>query len=147
MKCLEGWTYNCNTQKCYKHVKYESINWTTANRKCQSILSNLSHLYNIRTNLASIANEEENHFLSNLIGSNDDAWIGGYKLLDGSWIWMDGSEWKYTNWYKGEPNNGNEFNEQSLLLYCGKHRDKGKWNDANHESYLTGGFVCQYYNK
>lgn len=59
---------------------------------------------------------------------------------------MDGSKWKYTSWQKGEPNNaGNK--EESVLLRGGKYGGKGKWNDANHASYLTSGFVCQYYNK
>merc|ERR1711915_232117 len=37
-------------------------------------------------------------------------WIGGTDLHhEGSWLWLSGAPWSYTNWQDGEPNqNGNE---------------------------------------
>ena len=49
--------------------------------------------------------------------------------------------------YAIQSGGGLENKEQSVLLRGGKYGGKGKWNDANHASYLTSGFVCQYSNK
>lgn len=38
------------------------------------------------------------------------AWIGAYRASDGSWAWVDGSDFSYAAWGAGEPNDdgGNE---------------------------------------
>ena len=88
--------------------------------------------------MACIADEEENKYVKNLI-EGKQAWLGGTKLGDGSWHWTDGTEWKYENWRKGEPNNS-RGNENSLVMYSA---GLGQWND---ESYAyKHRFVCQYF--
>lgn len=90
-----------------------------------------------RGNLASIKDEAEKNFLAKFAGS--DAWIGGAKLADGTWIWLDGSALDYTNWNRGEPNNQNGKEDSTMLHWDGT----GVWNDAAF-GHLLGGYVCQY---
>ena len=42
-----------------------------------------------------------------ILGSNVlAAWLGGRKD-NGTWIWLDGQNFSYTNWAKGIKNNNN----------------------------------------
>ena len=111
--------------------------------------------------MACIENEEENTFIANLV-AGELAWIGGTKLRDGSWIWMDGTKWDFENWRRGEPSNSNNINLQGKIVIgedsLGINWDRiasgyGKWNDFPNENnfnvighaYNLLGFVCQYY--
>ena len=41
-----------------------------------------------------------------VLGSNvTNAWLGGRKDINGTWIWSDGQNFTYTNWAKGINNN------------------------------------------
>ena len=101
-----------------------------------------------KAHLVSITSEKENDLVSSLLRKGDVAWIGGTKLSDESWIWIDGSVWSYENWRfspKGEqiePNNINH-NEDSLVMV--KH-NYGVWYDFHRHtnSLETSGYVCQY---
>ncbi|XP_037537208.1 ladderlectin-like [Nematolebias whitei] len=59
--------------------------------------------------LASFHDQDEYDFIRSLIvgatGTNTTAWVGGTKGKDGVWKWSDRSEFSYTHWGKGEPNN------------------------------------------
>ena len=63
---------------------------------------------------------EENEFLEKLIGGERRRfWIGGHRdrVADipkdkWNWMWTDGSEWNFTNWMSGEPNNFLQGGEQ-----------------------------------
>ena len=96
--------------------------------------------------LASIPDKETNGFLANLTSSFDwtPAWTGGNLNIDNSWEWSDGTDWSFTNWYPGEPNNIYEQQDKVLINHINSdvgHEGSGKWDDetAGYRAY----FICQ----
>ena len=60
-----------------------------------------------------------------------DVHIGAYQPPGspepaGGWTWVTGEAWSFTNWWVGEPNNGNGGTEHCAAML--PHAD-GKWND------------------
>ena len=105
-----------------------------------------------RPHLATISNKEEDIFLHSLLGGFSNVWVGGKKLYDGHWIWLDGTKFSYKNWAPGEPNNSPNNGagvgmEDSIVINWKGYRQNAKmeWNDspANHFHYING-FLCQY---
>ena len=95
LPCLPGWILNSDATKCYKYSDFETT-WLAAKAECESPIS--PHIPNQhRAHLVSIANKEENGFVSSLV-QGKMAWLGGTKLVDGIWLWIDGSVWLYENW-------------------------------------------------
>ena len=67
-------------------------------------------------------------------GVCDQYWLGGYRSGD-NWYWLDESEFDYTNWSYGQPDNDND-EENAVAVY-----QDGTWNDINDENEL--GFVVR----
>ena len=66
------------------------------------------------------------------------AWIDGSDAeVEGLWKWSDGTEFTFSNWFPGEPNNLRR-GEHFLLI-----REKGLWIDAP-GSHETAGFIAQW---
>uniref|UniRef100_J7HHU4 C-type lectin n=2 Tax=Nyssomyia TaxID=252611 RepID=J7HHU4_9DIPT len=99
--------------------------------------------------LVSIANDQENRQLSNVLQKilpehEVHCWIGGYKFQDengqNSMRWINGGrKVDYTNFAGGEPNNDKEY---CLEMYYRQYRgDTARWNDR----YCTDRhpFVCE----
>ncbi|XP_067218885.1 ladderlectin-like [Chanodichthys erythropterus] len=93
-KCPFGWT-NFGV-RCYKYFS-DPADWITAERNCLSL----------DANLASVHHKLENEFLQSLLPSSSTrSWIGAHDgIIDGQWLWSDGSEYDFTNWCSKEPNN------------------------------------------
>ncbi len=99
--------------------------------------------------LVTITSSAENDFVAWLVttyGSPDYQryWLGGYQTdgdnePDGSWAWVTGETWAYTNWEEGEPNNG-VGGTQHYLHYW---RTPGTWDDMENRDVMTG-FVIEY---
>lgn len=67
--------------------------------------------------------------------------------MDDSWIWLDGTEFSYTNWAPDEPNNTQHLGEgvEDSIMINWDHDDKiGGWNDAPKVYTFSTGFICQY---
>ena len=103
------------------HSYYRSTgiaNWTTAKSNCAAMGG---HLVTVTTS-------GENSFLFNLWPSG---WIGlTDEVTEGTWKWVTGETFSYTNWNSGEPNNSG--NEDYIQFVSG-----GRWNDLNNSSSLA----------
>ena len=140
---------NDDATKCYKFVGLTTT-WLNAKKECERELpifasSIQSHH---KAHMVSIANEEENNFVSSLVDGKI-SWLGGTKLWDGTWLWIDGSVWSYENWRRSpggqqlEPNN-NYNNEKSLIMNCAG-ANQGEWCDFHgNTQQQPSGYVCQY---
>ena len=63
-------------------------------------------------------------------------WLGGNdQTVEGSFQWVDGSAWDWTNWHSGEPNQAG--NEDCVEMGA---RGEGEWNDRNCAN--TFPFIC-----
>jgi hypothetical protein len=109
-----------NQQNYNGHSYYRSTgtaNWTTARSNCTAMGGYL----------VTITTSAEQSFLFNLWPSG---WIGlTDEVTEGTWRWVTGETYSYSNWNSGEPNNsGNEDYVQFV--------SNGKWNDLNNSSSL-----------
>jgi hypothetical protein len=110
-----------NQQNYNGHSYYRSTgvaNWTTARTNCS----------NMGGHLVTITTSGEQSFLYALWPSG---WIGlTDEVVEGTWRWVTGETYSYTNWNSGEPNNsGNEDYVQFV--------SNGRWNDLNNNSNLA----------
>ena len=90
--------------------------------------------------LATILNPDENAAVINAIGGSQhpSVWIGGDDLnAEGTFEWVNGDEFTYTNWEEGEPNSY-LGNEDCLAVWP----NFPTWNDSicNFER----PYVCQF---
>ena len=103
------------------HSYYRSTgtaNWTTAKSNCIAMGGYL----------VTVTTSGENSFLFNLWPSG---WIGlTDEVTEGTWKWVTGETFSYTNWNSGEPNNSG--NEDYIQFVSG-----GRWNDLNNSSSLA----------
>ena len=102
-----------NQQNYNGHSYYRSTGvayWTTARTNCS----------NMGGHLVTITSSGEQSFIFGLWPSG---WIGlTDEVTEGTWKWVTGETYSYTNWNNGEPNNsGNEDYVQFV--------SNGKWND------------------
>jgi hypothetical protein len=102
-----------NQQNYNGHSYYRSTGsatWTTARSNCVAMGG---HLVTITTS-------GEQSFIFNIWPSG---WIGlTDEVSEGTWRWVTGETYSYTNWNSGEPNNaGNEDYVQFV--------SNGRWND------------------
>ena len=83
--------------------------------------------------LATISSAEEFDRVRSVLPSEDvvACWVGAYRS-DDSWAWVDGSEFSYSSWASGEPNN-DEGNEN----YVGLLKVNGSWSWYDLPSDLT----------
>jgi hypothetical protein len=102
-----------NQQNYNGHSYYRSTGsafWSTARSNCQAMGGYL----------VTITSAGENNFVFNTWPSG---WIGlTDEVNEGTWRWVTGETYSYSNWNSGEPNNaGNEDYVQFV--------SNGKWND------------------
>ena len=91
--------------------------------------------------LATIADAGENRFVFEL-GGRDQVWLGGTdRDTEGTWKWVTGETFSYTNWDGGEPNNttSNAEGAENYLHFSGE--GNGTWNDTMGAGAFS--FVCE----
>ena len=121
----------------YELVNAEGTSWTSANTAASS-----AGWY-----LATVTSSAENDFIiSNLLAGAPVAqrshyWIGGTdSAAEGTYAWVTGEAFAYTNWWGGEPNNaGNE----DFLAYDLR-GTAWAWNDAPDNLAAAFGFARGY---
>lgn len=110
-----------NQQNYNGHSYYRSTgtaNWQTAKSNCA----------NMGGHLVTITSSGEQSFIFNLWPSG---WIGlTDEVTEGTWRWVTGETYSYSNWNSGEPNNSG--NEDYVQFVSG-----GRWNDLNGSSSLA----------
>ena len=113
--------YNGHTFKYFTTL----ITWPDAKTACEVLGGHL----------AISTDADKNAFLTSLITA--PAWLGATdEETEGSWKWLNGEEWSYTNWASPQPDNAGGA-EHYLELYA-----SGLWNDLPATSVLT--FICEW---
>uniref|UniRef100_A0A8C4T381 Lactose-binding lectin l-2-like n=1 Tax=Erpetoichthys calabaricus TaxID=27687 RepID=A0A8C4T381_ERPCA len=126
--CDQGWA--SFSGQCYRYFR-EMKSWAEAEIHCLSLGGHM----------ASVHSSDDNQFVTSLIkgqaSSDRPTWLGATKCEETpAWLWTDGSEWHFSNWYSREPNNRHGV-EKCLQV---NFRVPGSWNDINCASRLP--FVC-----
>lgn len=92
-----------------------AANWNAARISCELMGGTL----------ACINSEEENKFLASKL-NGQTAWTGGTDEKNEGWFeWINKSQFKYSSWMPGQPNNGSGNEDYIELL------PDGNWNDQN----------------
>lgn len=89
--------------------------------------------------LATITSAEEDSVLRYLIQKvgYHRVWLGA-ENTSGSWKWVTGEEFSYTNWVSGQPSGGDEH-------YLGYYMNEAKnWNDYKNDAAAMSGFIVEF---
>ena len=134
----------------HRYALYDiKLTWTDAQAYCESLGG---HLATIRTR------EEQEAISAIILESDAEAyWLGGRRNDSGTWMWLDGSEWNFTNWDTEHGQNGESG--ELLLIYGPAYSGTassfyasdetlgtpGKWGSvpANTDAALYG-FICEW---
>ena len=69
--------------------------------------------------------------------ARENYWIGfSDTAREGRWVWDSEAPAKFTNWYRGEPNNAGDEDGCELVVNW-----QGKWNDTSVGSKIHGCIV------
>lgn len=145
-----GNTYNYICDKCGKTIKSVTL------RKTEEIGKNKYYFFDGRLtwwqakgfsqwytdggHLMSVTDAREQQILDDDYAANGKTglWLGGTDVdNEGTWTWITGEPFEYTNWNSGEPNNSGGY-EDYLCTWSGP-----KWNDAGNGSDSITGFVIE----
>ena len=128
--------FNPNNGHYYERID-KDITWTDAKSEAEGL-----SFMDVDGHLATITSYEENWWIVDNLGGalTLDHWLGGY-FYDGSWTWVTGELWGYTNWWPGEPNGGGVESGLQFDDAEGDPAVPGFWNDigvwANEEGYIV----------
>ena len=90
--------------------------------------------------LVTVTSAGEENFIQSTCTADCDSWAGGY-LDNGSWGWVTGEIWDYTNWYPGEPNGTPSYSPHLEVLFkC------SGWNDATLSNECDS-YIVEYENQ
>ena len=119
----------------HKYLLFDTAtNWINAQAYCESLGGYL----------ATLTTPEEEAFVALLCANNSTR--SGYYLgatdteNEGSWQWITGEKWDYTNWNDGEPNNASSVEHYLEIWNCGT---APAWNDIPDKYYNNYGFICE----
>ena len=108
--------------------------------------------------LMTVTSEAEQKLLEGLLeeGGRNSYWLGASKAADGSYAWITGESFSYTNWAASQPDN-DQNSEDSLMAYRNVNSEFtgnfGEWNDLNHDGTWNNqdffgldnfGFICEW---
>ncbi|KAF4077177.1 hypothetical protein AMELA_G00205040 [Ameiurus melas] len=124
-----GWRKNKGI--CYYYNDTDMVDFHTALARC----------YAEKARLVSILDQPEQTFVVSMVGTGmvAAAWIGlrMFGVVEGEYLWVDGSPVTYVHWAPGEPNNA-DGEEQCVQMQ----RYPGTWNDVNCGRDIAG-YVCK----
>ncbi len=99
-----------------------------------------AHCESLGGYLATITSQAENDFVYGNIGiDGKDIWLGGTdEVVEGTWEWITGEAWDYTNWAPGEPNNVGGVEHYLSFFYA----YSSQWNDLR--DHVNASFICEW---
>lgn len=114
-----------------------------------------NHALALGGHLATITSASENTFVFGLVSSPTywkvasnptrilGPWLGGFQPPGsgeplGSWTWLTGEPWSFSNWSPGEPNNWQGNQEDHLQFFTLGTVPAPKWNDLTGGSLMLG---------
>ncbi|KAK2863376.1 hypothetical protein Q5P01_002909 [Channa striata] len=94
-----------------------------------------------KANLASVHSHEESRFVISLTEGDNfpQTWLGGFDAVDpGFWMWSDGSNFNYRNWFDDDSNDNdnkdNDDNGEGGEEHDGENEDsENNDHDVNHD--------------
>jgi len=96
--------------------------------------------------LATVTTTQEQEFISGLLPAGSKiVFIGGTdEGSEGTWRWITGESFNFSNWYPGEPNDEN--NEDYLNMYGAYAGPEltGQWNDGHNSSVDAHHYVIEW---
>lgn len=122
----------------YEVITSEGVTWTDAMAAAGAMGPGW--------HLVTITSADENNFVKSLLSTaeNDRShyWLGGTDAaVEGTWAWVTGEAWGYTNWWNGEPNNSGDEDYLAMDLRGAAYA----WNDApNNVGQIFQGFSNGY---
>lgn len=127
---------NCSStaDRRFELFRETKISWTEARDRCRE---GGGHL-------ATVSSVEENTAIVSLLDGVLGVWLGGTNT-GGTWAWITGEPFDYTNWDPGEPNNATG-DEHYLQIWSPEYDavKAGKWNDNALVSRHVDGYVCEF---
>ena len=111
--------------RCYSYFNSSVLNWQDARDMCIALGGDL----------ATITSLEENTILSNIEPGSTNCWIGLNDIdVDNTFVWADGTESTYRQWFLGQPDN-HQSNEDCVEI------SGEEWNDRPCQS-IQGCYFC-----
>ena len=112
-----------------------SMSWKEAKAYCESLGGHL----------ITITSKEEDDFAFGIINELfvGDCWLGATdEKVEGTWEWVTGEKFEYTNWDSCQPDNDYDGTEDYLGSYYGS-----AWNDfRNDDLDVEKWFICEWDN-
>lgn len=113
---IYGFIYAGKHNGSHYYCSYNNYSWENAKNLCQN---NGGHL-------AVINDDAENSFVANFMMASS-AWIGGHDSnTEGTFEWINGDSFGYTNWQSGQPNDYGSGED------CIRMKSSGLWTDKSH---------------
>ena len=130
--------YTCGDSEYGVYKSGYSISWSRAKEICEGLGGNL----------ATITTQEEQDKLEEAITNKlgNSYWLGGTEDDSGSWGWITGELFEYTNWGAGQPDSGYGNAERYLGVLTRTYAwgTFGQWNDFTMSASDVTGFVCEW---
>lgn len=110
----------------HSYQRFDTVmDWTAAKSFCEVKGSHL----------ATITTSAENDFVTANFLPNY-VWLGGSDASsEGTWTWITGETWSYSNWGSGEPNNGRGGSPENYLTPGGGALSNGTMSSTVRESW------------
>jgi len=123
----------------YEFISSPGISWTSAKTAAEGLT-----YFGLKGYLATITSAAENEFCTSKLSG--DGWMGASDSdIEGTWKWVTGpeaghsfSEYSYTNWNTGQPDNYNGVEDY------GQFYTNGKWNDLPNSEPSIAGYVVEF---
>ncbi|MFL8710808.1 immunoglobulin-like domain-containing protein [Clostridioides sp. GD02377] len=131
--------YNPTNGNYYQFVAAKRISWKNAKLEAEKM-----EYRGLKGHLVTITSKDELDIFNSL--TTKTVWLGGTdEEKEGTWKWITGEPFEYTNWCPGEPNNFDAGGENYLVSIK---NSNGLWNDTANSPNPTWtdieGFVVEY---